>query len=268
MNTTVTTSAPRIALHCYTDKAIEGEAFVADHVFSYIMSGTQDMWLGNKTYSFKAGDYRFFRRNQLAKYVKRPGLDGFQSISVYMDQVTLRSMREEVDIAVPTRLTNANDPLQLLPPNDYFSSFIDSLSPYLKNDTALNSRIIPLKVRELVLILLQTHPGLGQPLFDFTAPGKIDLEAFMNEHYRYNVDLRRFAFLTGRSLSTFKRDFQQLFQVTPNRWLVQRRLQEAHYLIKDKQKKPADIYLDLGFEDLSHFSFAYKKAFGSAPTLH
>lgn len=266
MTSSATATQARIALNCYTDRPIEGEAFVADHVFSYIISGTQDMWLGNKTYSFKAGDYRFFRRNQLAKYVKRPGLDGFQSISVYIDQATLRSMREEVTIRASTRFTKA--PLLLLPSNDYFSSFIDSLSPYLKNDMGLNSRIIPLKVRELVMILLQTNPALGQLLFDFTEPGKIDLEAFMNEHYRYNVDLSRFAFLTGRSLSTFKRDFQKLFQVTPNRWLVQRRLEEAHYLIKDKQKKPADIYLDLGFEDLSHFSFAYKKAFGSAPTLH
>ncbi len=266
MKAAATTTQPRIALNCYTDRPIEGEAFVADHVFSYIISGTQDMWLGNKTYSFKAGDYRFFRRNQLAKYVKRPGLDGFQSISVYIDQATLRSMREEVHTPGSTRFTK--DPLLLLPPNDYFSSYIDSLSPYLKNDTGLNSRIIPLKVRELIMILLQTNPALGQPLFDFTEPGKIDLEAFMHEHYRYNVDLSRFAFLTGRSLSTFKRDFQKLFQLTPNRWLVQRRLQEAHYLIRDKQKKPADIYLDLGFEDLSHFSFAYKKAFGTAPTLH
>ncbi|AXY72577.1 AraC family transcriptional regulator [Paraflavitalea soli] len=266
MNTAATASPARIALNCYSDKPIEGEAFVADHVFSYIISGTQDMWLGNKTWSFKAGDYRFFRRNQLARYVKRPGHDGFRSISVHIDQATLRSMREEVTISSSGHFTN--DPLQLLSPNHYFSSFIDSLSPYLKNDSALNSRIIPLKVKELVCILLQTNPALGQPLFDFTAPGKIDLEAFMHEHYRYNVDLSRFAFLTGRSLSTFKRDFQKLFQVTPNRWLVQRRLQEAHYLIKDQHKKPADIYLDLGFEDLSHFSFAYKKAFGSAPTLH
>ncbi|HMQ59732.1 MAG TPA: helix-turn-helix domain-containing protein [Flavilitoribacter sp.] len=31
-------------------------------------------------------------------------------------------------------------------------------------------------------------------------------------------------------------------------------------------KRKADVYLELGFEDLSHFSFAFKKAFGRTPT--
>ncbi|WP_456151986.1 helix-turn-helix domain-containing protein [Arcicella aquatica] len=42
--------------------------------------------------------------------------------------------------------------------------------------------------------------------------------------------------------------------------------EEAYFLIEKKNKKPSDIYLELGFEDLSHFSFAFKKLFGKAPT--
>lgn len=32
------------------------------------------------------------------------------------------------------------------------------------------------------------------------------------------------------------------------------------------RKKPSDIYLDTGFENRSHFSHAFKKNFGYAPT--
>lgn len=74
--------------------------------------------------------------------------------------------------------------------------------------------------------------------------------------------MEHFAFLTGRSLSAFKRDFKTVFHQTPNRWLVKRRLQEARFLIEEKKQKPTDIYMELGFEDLSHFSFAFKKEFG------
>jgi AraC-like DNA-binding protein len=38
-------------------------------------------------------------------------------------------------------------------------------------------------------------------------------------------------------------------------------------LIKEKGRRASDIYLDLGFEDLSHFSFAFKKQFGVPPSL-
>ncbi len=49
----------------------------------------------------------------------------------------------------------------------------------------------------------------------------------MNRNYRFNVSLERFAFLSGRSLSAFKRDFKQIFDDAPGHWLVKRRLKEA-----------------------------------------
>jgi AraC-like DNA-binding protein len=67
-------------------------------------------------------------------------------------------------------------------------------------------------------------------------------------------------------LSSLKRDFNQVFNDTPNHWLVKRRLQESYFLIGTQHKKPTEIYLDLGFEDLSHFSHAFKKQFGLTPT--
>ncbi|CAI8812442.1 helix-turn-helix domain-containing protein [Chryseobacterium sp. IT-36CA2] len=63
-------------------------------------------------------------------------------------------------------------------------------------------------------------------------------------------------------MSAFERDLKKIFNETPNRWLVKRRLQEVRFLIEEKKQRPSDIYIDLGFEDLSHFSFAFKKEFG------
>ncbi|HEY1202912.1 MAG TPA: AraC family transcriptional regulator [Niastella sp.] len=34
----------------------------------------------------------------------------------------------------------------------------------------------------------------------------------------------------------------------------------------EKKKKPSTIYLDLGFESLSHFSHSFKKKFGKTPS--
>jgi len=48
--------------------------------------------------------------------------------------------------------------------------------------------------------------------------------------------------------------------------LTKKRLEEAFFLIKQQNQRPADIYLELGFEDLSHFSFAFKKQVGVTPT--
>jgi hypothetical protein len=39
-------------------------------------------------------------------------------------------------------------------------------------------------------------------------------------------------------------------------------LEEARFLIEEKKQKPADIYLDLGFEDITHFYFVFKRNLG------
>ncbi len=87
----------------------------------------------------------------------------------------------------------------------------------------------------------------------------------MNKNYKFNVSIARFAYLTGRSLSAFKRDFKELFDDSPSHWLVQRRLEEAHFLLEKKKTKPSDVYHEVRFEDLSHFSFAFKKRCGYSP---
>jgi len=257
-------SIPKVLYNCYIDGDREGEAFVSDHVFSYILSGTQQVWTGNQVLSFQPGDYRFFRRNQLTKYIKRSGGEGFRSVSIHIDQETLLNISREYNLKAEGPIIG--NAVQMLRPNKYFKAFIDSLLPYFNGSGETDEMIVRLKTKELVLILLETNPALKNVLFDFSKPGKIDLEGFMNAHYRYNVGIDRFAFLTGRSLAAFKRDFAKQFDNSPNRWLVQKRLEEARYLIEEQQKRPSDIYLDLGFMDLSHFSFAYRKAFGKTPT--
>ena len=147
-------------------------------------------------------------------------------------------------------------------------NFMETLKTYESLFSANeSSALVAVKQKEALLLLLQLKPELRDVLFDFSEPGKIDLEAFMIKNFHFNVDLNRFAYLTGRSLSTFKRDFEKIFHLTPSKWLIQRRLKEAYYLMKELGKTPSDIYVDLGFEDLSHFSFAFKKQYGVAPSL-
>lgn len=260
-----TNAFPQILYSCYVSRNREGEQFIREHVFSYHLAGSLTMNDGNKTYQFKEGDFRFGRRNRLVKFAKQPPENGeYKSITVYLDQQTLRNF--SMEYGYTSSEYHPGDTIIPLEANPLYKGYWDSLQPYDQIQQRMNEHLLSLKLKEAILLLLHTKPELKDILFDFSEPDKIDLESFMNQHYHFNVELKRFAYLTGRSLTTFKRDFEKIFHSTPSRWLQQRRLQEAHYLIKEKGQSPSDVYLEVGFEDLSHFSFAFKKTYGVAPS--
>lgn len=250
---------------CYAESSREGEQFIPEHVFGHTIAGTMNMYDNNAMQTFREGDFMFFSRNHLAKFSKYPPEGGqYRSVSVMLDQETLRQFSMEYGYTAehPVKSTAA----MRLNSSMLLQHYIGSLTPYIDGNTSLAPELVALKTKEILLILMQETPSLKNILFDFSEPGKIDLKAFMNKNFQFNVELKRFAYLTGRSLATFKRDFEKVFQMPPSRWLLQRRLQEAHFLIAEKHKKPTDVYLEVGFEDLSHFSFSFKKEYGVAPS--
>jgi len=262
---TTISEKPKIAYSCYFTRSRDGEQFVPEHVFSYQVSGVFTMTAGQQQLVFNEGDFRFIRRNQLVKFIKQPPPNGeFKSVSVYLDQETLRKFSMEYGYNAAGHYNG--DAVIRLKPDGLYKSFMQSLLPYQQDDIVMSDKLQDLKLREAILLLLQIQPELKDILFDFSEPGKIDLEAFMEKNFHFNVQLKRFAYLTGRSLATFKRDFEKIFNITPSRWLQQRRLQEAHYLIKEQGKSASNVYLELGFEDLSHFSFVFKNKYGVAPS--
>ncbi|AMR27643.1 AraC family transcriptional regulator [Hymenobacter psoromatis] len=241
---------------------ISPEHFVPDHVFVYVTKGELRAHDGNKSYTLQADDYCLVRKNQLVRYDREN--PEFERVVICFEESFLKTFQENHNIQ-PSYF-NPDDTFVSIPKNKIIPDFTCSLKPYLDNSGRINEAFATVKYEELLIILLQIQPELAGIFFTYDIPGKVNLEEFMNKNYIFNVSVQHFAFLTGRSLSAFKRDFQKIFHKTPNRWLVQKRLQEAYFLIEKKNRKPTDIYLDLGFENLSHFSFAFRKLFGRTPT--
>jgi AraC-like DNA-binding protein len=256
-----TLSEPKLVQNLYFGDDVENEAFVSDHIFSFIISGRHDVWIGYKKYTFTAGDYRFFKRNQLTKSIKHTESDGFKSIAVHFDQNTLIAISKEFNFKSERFY---GEGVKSIKANIMLEKSVAGFNEYARCNE-IDSETLRIKTKELVLILANIDPEIKQMLFEFSDPGKLDLEGFMNGHFRYNVPLEKFAFLTGRSLSGFKRDFARLFSITPSRWLTKKRLHEAKYLLENCQLRPSEIYLEIGFTNMSHFSYAYKKEFGMSP---
>lgn len=143
---------------------------------------------------------------------------------------------------------------------------MQSLIPYFDLVNDLPENIASIKIDEAISILRTIDPTIDGLLADFEEPGKIDLSDFMERNFRFNMSMEKFCYLTGRSLSTFRRDFKKIFSMNPQKWITGKRLDLAHYELAEKGGKPSEVYCEVGFENLSHFSFAFKKRFGYSPS--
>lgn len=240
------------------------EQFVPDTVFMYVSKGALQTYDGNKRTIFRAGEYGMAQKNRLVKYELVDNGASFEPVIFCFGESFLQAFKNKHQIEA--KRNTFRDTFIRIPSTPLINSFMDSIKPYYKGVMELEEEFEDLKYEELLIILLKERPELAEVLFDFRKPGKIDLEKFMIKNFMFNVNMDQFARLTGRSLSAFKRDFKEIFGESPSGWLVRKRLTEAYFLIDKKHKKPNDIYLDLGFESLSHFSVAFKKQFGQTPT--
>ncbi|MDE1191754.1 MAG: AraC family transcriptional regulator [Arachidicoccus sp.] len=201
----------------------------------------------------------------MIRTIKYPSKSGkYQFISITLDAETLRQYALENKIVIDSR--HGTKEKLFFEPDDFLNAYFLSLSPYINKTKEATPKLANLKIREAIELLLQSNSALKNVLFDFSEPYKMDLEEFMNQNYMFNVPIEEFAKLTGRSISSFKRDFAKVFNTTPKQWLRERRLDEAMYRIKQKKEKPANFYIDLGFENLSHFYFSFKQKFGLTTT--
>lgn len=259
-----TTNLPGVLYSHFGSKKVVGEQFIPEHGLCQIISGKLQVIDAGQRKVFGPGDLLFYRKNFLAKFIQlNDGLFPFRSITVVFDRNVLAQFSRQYNLGFEAPFPERDAVLQLNS-SLLLENYFQTLLPYF--DTPLPDHLLNQKRQEALRLLLQINPAFKNILFDLDQPGKTDLAEFMQQHFRFNVELKRFAYLSGRSLATFKRDFEKIFHTTPTRWLQERRLQEAHYLLKEKNKRPSEVYHEVGFDSLPLFTAAFKQFYGMNPS--
>ena len=87
----------------------------------------------------------------------------------------------------------------------------------------------------------------------------------MSQYALSNLTVTDLAALSGRSVTSFNRDFKKTYSTTPKRWLLDQRLEYANTLLEQTDQTVTDIALQIGYENVSHFIKAFKDKYGATP---
>lgn len=193
------------------------------------------------------------------------GQEGYQSLLLFFSQDFLRDFVSSAELGSDAGLVTDHN-LCLLRKDAYLKHFESSLL-LLKEQQQASQTLYATKVTELLLYLLHSMPDQVAPFLHqcLQADRHHDFKQVIEQHLYSNLSNEELAFLCNMSLSTFKRKFTSIYGLSPRQYFLVQKMQLAAAWLKER-KRPSDIYLELGYENLSSFSTEFKKHFGQAPS--
>lgn len=152
--------------------------------------------------------------------------------------------------------------------NEQINAYINSLRE-VYTDSENTAALLELKLLELLhLIAIQDRSLKFVKVLsarDKTAIHPRVITEFMEKYYSHDLTVRDYALLTGRSISTFIREFKKTYHTTPSQWLIEKKVSIAHRMLVEHNWSVTNAAMEVGYENVSHFIKAYKRKFGVTP---
>lgn len=154
--------------------------------------------------------------------------------------------------------------------NSLVSHYFNSIIHLFENEKAVTDQILKLKLKELILLLLQTDnaENIKQIIKSLFSDRTFTFKELIDAYIFKPVSIENLAMLTNCSLSTFKRKFKTIYGSTPSRYIMSQRLEKVAQLLKFSDENIGSIGYECGFQNQEHLSRAFKKKYKKSPSQY
>lgn len=239
-----------------------------EYALNYVYSGEMILDNGTDKIHVRKGECVFIPRDHhMTMYKKTYDGERYCGVFLMFTRGFLREMYGKLSLnKIRSNTKKLDNTVLKLPQTVEIASLFASMTPYFNPEVKPKDNFMELKLQEGLMALLAVDERFIPTMFDFNEPWKIDILGFMEENLACDLSIEEIAHYTGRSLATFKRDFKKISNLTPEKWLIKKRLEKAYELLNTGKKKVVEVSMEVGFRNPSHFSTAFKKEFGISPT--
>jgi len=232
----------------------------------YVLSGKKTYKTINGEWTLVPGQTLYLKKG--AEVIHQYFDDEYCMLGFFLSDELIRETMEEMKGKVA--LNSSQNPeeftAKMVQPSDYLEGYFHSMLTYFRGINRPPDHILVLKLKELLMNLISCDPLLTTYFSRLSETDRPSLEQIMEKNYCFKLRIEDYAELCHRSLSTFKRDFQQIYRETPGKWIMKRRVKHAANLLVNSSQTVTEVAFETGFEDLSHFSRVFKQIIGKNPT--
>lgn len=257
-----------IARYFVVEDHYRAEAYMEQNLLNIILEGKKMLHTKKGDVEVKAGEAFFLSRGE---YVMSEVCEGgnYACLLIFFDEKIIGNWLSPILEKIPLHvkmLKHSSEPFCKIELTPIMKSTALSLLPFIEQKPAFVDTILILKLQELLLLLLGSSEGAKLiSYFQTLLPRGIDLKVFMEEHFTQNWSIAEFAKRSGRSLSAFKAEFASQFQTSPMKWILQKRVERARFLIEKGSLGIGEAAFKAGFKSQSHFTRLFKAQHEHSP---
>lgn len=251
------------------NKTFRGRLYLEDHLLLFVLSGKYTVIYGNQHITLRNNQMVLLKKSIVVEYEKSAEPQGNEPLDYWMFFIKddlLLDFAKKSNIKPPA--SSQSSPIIVQSANDRLLTYLESLRPYFTDKETINNDLLKLKFFELLYNLEAKEGNLIQQMLQFRPASKGNIASIMEEHMFNPVTLADLAYLSGRSLSSFKRDFYAIYQVAPSQWIREHRINKAKELLTSTSLPITDICFITGFESPAHFSRIFKDVTGCSPSSY
>jgi len=154
--------------------------------------------------------------------------------------------------------------------NELIDKYINNLMIYFDNPELIDEDLAQLKLKELMMILMKSDyfENIQSFLIELFSKETTSFQQTIENNLFSQITIEQLAYISNKSLSSFKREFKRIYQETPARYIKNRRLEHAEELLTCTSESISGIAYDCGFQDASTFSYIFQQKYGTSPSQY
>lgn len=236
----------------------------------YVVSGNSRLYAASQYMQVQSGDTIVMKSDNFINNWFENQSDQLNEVIVF--QLTSDLLKQIYQLQVPDWFLTLESPkvfpIQKAESSLILNDYFQNLRNYLDKPQFITEDILRIKIQELIHVLVTTDSsGSIQKIFgSLFKANEYEFQEVIQAHLFDELNLNDLAFLTGLSLSSFKRKFSSIYGTSPNKYMVSKRLEKAQLLLKTSEFRISEIAFECGYSDVGYFTKAFQKYYKCTPS--